>query len=119
MVQNNCTAGSDTNGLDHGMGFVCANARFGTFVADHNTLRQSPDLPRQFAGIMLDGESMQLNEWASGPQVNATIAPGGSIRITKNYCDPSPGGVFSGTRGGATFSGNVNMRTGGSLDVTG
>jgi hypothetical protein len=119
MFQNSAAAGSSTNGMDNGMGFVCASARFGTFVADHNVLRQSPDVPRQFAGINPDGSSRQLNEWASGPQVGARIVRGGSITIANNYCDPSPGGAFSGTRAGAKFSGNINMRTGASLDLTG
>jgi hypothetical protein len=119
MVQNNCAAGSNTNGRDNGLGFVCANATFGAFVADHNTLRISPDVPPQYAGFMPDGESMQLNEWASGPQVNATIAPGGAITITNNYCDNRGTMAFSSSRSGASYKGNIEMQTGASLDVSG
>jgi hypothetical protein len=95
-------------------GTYLANGPFGDTDISYNTFRSSPGCTP--TGSNGNG-GVQMHFWVSG--IARGEMAGTSYTINYNYADLRNCSGFAYSRTNVSFTGNVNMRTGASLDVSG
>jgi hypothetical protein len=107
----------NSNGGMFSQGWYLANVQYnGASSISNNVFAISPGATP--TGKDSNG-GLQMHYWVSGIP-SAGLASGASVNISQNYCDMNASSSgFAYNRTNATFSGNVNMKSGSSLDSVG